>query len=53
MRTVFIISKKNLRKLKKVFFEKIQKNAILTKIGKKANFFPRFEFDTHFLVILI
>jgi hypothetical protein len=41
MRVVIKISKKNLKSSKRVFFEKSQKSAILTKNGPKSIFFPK------------
>ncbi len=43
MRAVFRISKKKLKKLKKVFFEKSQKSDFLTKIGQKSQLFFKIE----------
>jgi hypothetical protein len=51
MRAVFRISKKKSKKYKKVFFEKSQKSAILTKNGQKKRFFSKSE--TSFLNISI
>jgi hypothetical protein len=38
---MFKISKKNLKSLKRVFIEKSQKSAILTKNGQKSIFFSK------------
>jgi hypothetical protein len=41
MRAVIKISKKNLKSLKRVFFEKSQKSAFLTKNGQNRFFFQK------------
>jgi hypothetical protein len=54
MRTVIKISKKNLKSFKKrVFLEKSQKTAILTKNGLKSIFFPTKETHTRSLVFFL
>jgi hypothetical protein len=48
MRAVFRIKKKKSKKLKRVFFEKSQKSAFLTKNGRKSYFFPEIPFGNLF-----
>jgi hypothetical protein len=50
MRAVIKISKKNLKGLKRVFFEKSQKSTTLTKNGLKSIFFPKKETLAFFLL---
>jgi hypothetical protein len=47
------ISKKNLKSLKRVFFEKSQKSAFLTKNGLKSIFFSKKETHTRSLVFFL
>jgi hypothetical protein len=53
MHALIKISKKNLKSLKRVFLEKSQKSAILTKNGQKSIFFPKKETHTQSSVFFL